>query len=201
MKKNSLSLLFIFLSLATIGQEKKNKNRHHAIAIGAGSGLTADYSFRFNDYFALTARYNLFEYSYNEYEHEIDGETILIDSSIDFKGIDVFLSIHPFKTAFRLIGGYGTYEATNVNITGSFTESVFIGDVEFNANDVGQLLIDLTWKKNLPYAGIGFGRAVPKKRVGFGLEIGTYFAGAPEFSNRTTLKLMTGKDMGMQVDA
>ena len=67
--------------------------------------------------------------------------------------------------------------------------------VEFNSDDIGELNITTVWKKTAPYAGIGFGRAVPKnKRLGFGLEIGTYFAGSPDVTLEATGLIEQTKD-------
>lgn len=188
MKKIILATFCLFLSLQMMAQEEKeSKNFKHAIGISGGTGFGIDYSFKLNEYFSFTAKYNIFDYTYEDYVYEIDGEEFSIDATADFKGYDVCVNIAPFKGAFRLIAGYGTYSASNLTIAGTFTESVFIGDVEFTPEDgAGELNIGMTWKEQLPYAGIGFGRAVPNKRVGFGLEIGTYFADSPEVSLQAT---------------
>lgn len=180
MKKTILNTLFLFLTLGVMAQEttEEKKNYRHAIGISAGTGLGVDYSFKLNDHFYLSASYHLFDYTYEDFAYEVDGENLLLDAQFDYQGIDLRLSIHPFKNGFRLVGGYGKFDRSDLLLTGSFENSVNIGDVEFTTDDIGILTIGLTWKQNLPYAGIGFGRPVPKnKRLGFGMEIGTYFAG------------------------
>lgn len=190
MKKIILNTLCLFLSFGVFAQKeefKETKNYRHAIGIGAGTGLAVDYSFKLNETFYVSARYNIFEYGVKDLEQDIDGEAFLIDADVDFKGFDIALSIHPFKNAFKLVAGYGSFQASNLQVDAAFSESLFIGDVEFTTEDIGLLSITTTWKKQVPYAGIGFGRQVPKnKRLGFGIEVGTYFAGAPEVNLQAT---------------
>lgn len=193
MKKKILTLFLAIVTISAYSQEEEaeqtveKKNRRHAIGVSAGTGVAFDYSFKLNESFSVTARYNTLSYKVEELEQEIDGEDLLIDAEIDFKNIDVFFSYYPFKSGFRLIGGVGSFSNNDVNVVATFKNSVNIGDVEFNSADIGVLDIKTKWKKIAPYAGIGFGRAIPKnKRLGFGLEIGTYFAGAPDVSLEAT---------------
>jgi hypothetical protein len=47
-------------------------------------------------------------------------------------------------------------------------------------------------KESRPYFGIGFGRAVPKKRVGFMFELGAQLHGTPEiYTNTGKLEILT----------
>lgn len=45
----------------------------------------------------------------------------------------------------------------------------------FTTDDVGNIFRYAEWDGLLPYAGIAFGRAVPKTGFGFGLELGVYY--------------------------
>lgn len=190
MKKIMLSAFCLLLSIGAIAQEdeeKKEKNYRHAIGISAGTGFSIDYAFKLNEYFSISARYNKFDYTQEGLKQEIDGENVLIDVTTDYQGYDVALSIHPFKSGLRLIAGYGKFQATDLTVSAAFAESLFIGDVEFTSDDIGLITIVSTWEKQLPYAGIGFGRTIPKnKRLNFGVELGAYFAGEPEVDLRAT---------------
>lgn len=203
MKKTILSIFCVIFAISAYSQEiepeteqeETRKNRRHAIGFSAGTGFAFDYSYKLNESFTVTARYNVLDYEVKELEQEIDGEELLIDATIDFKNIDVFFSYYPFKSGFRLIGGIGSFSNNSLNVVANFKNSVSIGDVEFNSDDIGELNITTVWKKTAPYAAIGFGRAVPKnKRLGFGLEIGTYFAGSPEVTLDATGLIEQTKD-------
>ena len=170
-----------------IAQEEEKKEYKHAIGIGAGTGLAVDYSYKLNEYFYVTARYNIFDYEHNGLEQEIDGQNMLIDVTTDFSGFDVCVSVHPFKNAFRIIAGYGSFQSTDLTIASVFADKITIGDVDFEAEEIGLLNIGMTWDKQAPYVGLGFGRAVPKnKRIGFGVEFGSYFASSPEVTLETS---------------
>tara|TARA_B100000809_G_scaffold228228_1_gene241102 strand:+ start:2479 stop:3156 length:678 start_codon:yes stop_codon:yes gene_type:complete len=188
MKKIILSTLCLFLSFGMNAQEEKEKKDYrHAVGVGFGTGLAIDYSFKLNESISFTARYNKFDNELKDFKQEIDGQNMLIDITPDFQSFDVCVSYHPFKNAFRLIAGYGSFQSSDLTVSAVFAETITIGDVEFEAEDIGLLTIGMIWKKSLPYAGIGFGRAVPKnKRLGFGVEFGSYFASSPEVTLATT---------------
>lgn len=57
---------------------------------------------------------------------------------------------------------------------------VEIGDVEAKMNQDGSVSADLKVRSVKPYVGIGFGRAIPRRRVGFRFELGALFHGKPE---------------------
>ncbi len=57
---------------------------------------------------------------------------------------------------------------------------VEIGDVEAMMNPDGSVSADLKVRSVKPYVGIGFGRAIPRRRVGFRFELGALFHGKPE---------------------
>lgn len=196
MKKIILGALCLFLSFAMMAQETSDENeqtetttqdevkkeRKHAIGISGGTGgFGADYSYKLNKSFTVTARFNKLSYTAEDVEQEIDGEDLLFDADLNFQSIDLVISYYPFKSGFRIIGGIGSFSNNELNIVAEFTESVNIGDVPFTTDEVGVISIGNKWKKTAPYLGIGFGRAIPKnKRLGFGLEMGTYFAGSPD---------------------
>ncbi len=57
---------------------------------------------------------------------------------------------------------------------------VEIGDVEAMMNPDGSVSADLKVRSVKPYVGIGFGRAIPRRRVGFRFELGALFHGTPK---------------------
>ncbi len=58
--------------------------------------------------------------------------------------------------------------------------SVEIGDVEAMMNPDGSVSADLKVRSVKPYVGLGFGRAIPRRRVGFRFELGALFHGTPK---------------------
>ena len=104
-------------------------------------------------------------------------KSILIDALVDY---------HPFKNrSFKLVGGlaYGTGDsevlAEPTIKTGTFK---FASDFEMDAEDFGKANLKVTGNAIRPYVGFGFGRAIPKRRIGFGFELGTYYSGSPKLA-------------------
>jgi hypothetical protein len=187
MKKHLILLFLLTLSFGITAQKTQEQaastsSNKHAIGIGAGTGIALDYSYKINDRFSVTSRFNILDYSVQEMEEEIDGQNILIDADVNFKNIDIIFSYYPFKTSFRLIGGVGYFTDNSLNINLSFDEKVTIGEVDFTPDQVGKITIDNEWQQIAPYAGFAFGRAVTNSKFGFAMELGTYFSGAPEVS-------------------
>jgi len=58
--------------------------------------------------------------------------------------------------------------------------SIEIGDVKAGMNSDGSVSADLKVRSVKPYVGLGFGRVIPRRRVGFRFELGALFHGTPE---------------------
>ncbi|WP_397446956.1 hypothetical protein [Polaribacter sp. R77954] len=159
------------------------KVRKNAIGVSFGTGFGFDYSRTLKkDKLYVTASYNTLVYSIDGIEQEISGEDLLVDTSLDFKNIDVKLSYHPFSNAFKIVGGIGFFSTNNINVITTFKENITVGEVEFNAADSGNLDINFDWSKTAPYVGLGFGRAVANKRLGFAFDFGSYISSSPEIT-------------------
>lgn len=171
------------------------KVRQSAIGISFGSGLGIQYSrtWKPNKLYA-TASFNSFAFTIKDLEQEINGEEMVSDADLDFKNLDVKLSYHPFSNAFKLVGGLGFFQSSNINIKTTFKNNIKVGDVEFNADDSGNLDINFNWSKTTPYLGFGFGRAVPNKRLGFAFDFGTYLSGSPKITLDATGIIEQTKD-------
>lgn len=178
-------LLLTICALFTLGvaNAQETKERQHAIGLSAGTGFGVDYSYKLNDHFYATARYGVLKYKHEDYEYEIDGENMSVDGEFDFGHVDALVSIAPFGKGFRFVLGAGYFTSSQVDVDMTFTESVFIGDVEFTPDETGEIFINAEWDNLLPYFGIAFGKPVPKTGFGFGLELGTYYdADGPKMS-------------------
>lgn len=159
------------------------KVRKNAIGVSFGTGFGFDYSRTWKqDKLYITASFNSLPYTINGIEQEISGEELLVDTSIDFQNIDLKLSYHPFSNAFKLVGGIGFFQSSNLNIFTTFKNNIVVGEVEFTSADSGNLDINFNWSETAPYLGLGFGRAVPNKRLGFSFDFGTYFSSSPEIT-------------------
>ncbi len=163
--------------------EDAPKVRKNAIGVSFGTGFGFDYSRALKqDKLYVTASYNTLVYSIDGIEQEVSGEDLLVDTSLDFNNIDLKLSYHPFSNAFKIVGGIGFFSSNNLNVFTTFKENIMVGEVEFNAADSGNLDINFNWSQTAPYIGLGFGRAVPNKRLGFAFDFGTYVSSSPEIT-------------------
>lgn len=129
----------------------------------------------------------------------------------------VLLDFYPFKkSSFHLTGGF---YAGNQDVIKAYTDNgelkavtdynnIALNNPQFNLPQLGLELGDylLTPDENgnvnaeirtngfKPYLGIGFGRAVPKKRLGFRFDMGVQFWGTPKvYCNDIELK---AEDLG-----
>lgn len=200
MKKIITTLLFSILIYGNqYAQEEMTEDslkvRKNAFGVSFGTGFGFDYSRTWKENkLYLTASFNSFVYSINDIEKEISGENLLINSDLDFKNLDVKISYHPFSNAFKLVGGIGFFSSSNINVKTTFKDNITVGEVEFNSDDSGSLDIDVNWSKTAPYLGLGFGRAVPNKRLGFAFDFGTYFSSSPEITLDATGIIERSKD-------
>lgn len=186
-------LTFLFLStIFTLGicaqetsddfddfEKKENKN---AIGISGGLGYGFDYSRKLSDKFFVTLGYNALSVEQEDLEFELDGEDLLANVLVDFANIDLKFSYHPFGNAFKLVAGAGYFTSGRLNLNTRFAESTMVGEIEFTSDDIGEIDIDFNWSEIAPYVGIGFGRPVSKKGIGFAFNAGTYYSQSPDIT-------------------
>lgn len=153
-------------------------------AIGINSGLPGvgiDFARKINDHFMLRLQGNYLKYALNDYEANIDGTNVLIDANVDFFNTDLLLDIHPFKaSSFKFVLGAGYFFNQDISGSMQFADEVKINDIVFTPDEAGTIGISNHWEPFAAYGGIGFGRAVPNKRIGFGIDLGTYYLGEPK---------------------
>lgn len=65
---------------------------------------------------------------------------------------------------------------------------VEIGDVKVMTNPDGSVGADLKVRSVKPYVGLGFGRPIPRRRVGFRFELGALFHGSPKVVSNNLLE-------------
>ena len=66
-----------------------------------------------------------------------------------------------------------------------------VGDTHVRMNEDGSVAADLKVRSVRPYVGLGFGRAIPKRRVGFRFELGAMFHGTPKIVSDNVTNLDT----------
>lgn len=186
--KISIFLLFmcLFVSANLQAQEESpelTKINPGKYAIGINSGLPGvgiDFARKINAHFMLRLQGNYLKYALNDFEANVDGTNVLINANVDFFNSDLLLDIHPFKSSsFKFVLGAGYFFNQEISTSMKFNDEMYINDILFTADEVGTIGISNHWEPIVAYGGIGFGRAVPNRRIGFGIDLGTYYLGEP----------------------
>lgn len=185
---------------------KKTKNHAIGFSVGYGVGLgtgtahdyAIDYSYKFNKNFSLTGRFHLLDVQESERSMDvffIESDADFQHIDVDFKNFDVFFSWYPLGSSFRIIGGFGYFFDSFLEMHSSFEESIIIEGIELRPRSTmhwwasetrtGEIEIQMEWPSIAPYFGIGFGRAVPKNSE-LGLEIGAYLRKPPNIEARVS---------------
>lgn len=139
------------------------------------------------------------------------SEKVKISGDLQRTMMDVKLSVYPFggNSTFFVAGGFSfgsekmatlnghsdaiqeairTYPAFKNLILNSVSAELDKYNVKFDEN--GDVNGDVRVKKVRPYVGLGFGRLIPKNRVGFRFELGCQFMGKMKvYQNDTEVKI------------
>ena len=66
-----------------------------------------------------------------------------------------------------------------------FSDEIYIEDSKIYVKDIMNLDASIGINKVKPYIGLGFGRAVPKRRVGFSMDLGALYQSSPLLTSNT----------------
>jgi hypothetical protein len=124
-------------------------------------------------------------FNLTNYEYLFDSTTLLVNASLKLGAVGLLFDFHPFGNAFKITIG-GTYLLYDISATANVRDSVKQNKVVLSPKEFGDIKVGLVPQGFAPYIGIGFGRAIPNKRVGFGFDLGTYYMNTPELSFKTT---------------
>jgi len=137
----------------------------------------------------LTARVGA---SYLAFRSALDVKTGAEGGSLNIQP-DLVLGIgqatlkwHPFFSkkkhlarSFFLTAGAGYTWRPDFNLTLRATETIRFGGMEITPEHIGTVQTGLSYRNLMGYGGLGFGRSIPRRRVGFGFELGSYVLSSP----------------------
>lgn len=147
----------------------------------------------------------------SESEIEVQGKTSLAAGHL-------LVDLYPFKTSFRVtVGAYiGSSDIISVynkedGLLQDITDfnrgkdkkdqiGLELGDYKLTPDDKGNVEASIRVNSFRPYLGIGFGRAVPRNRIGCQFDLGVQFWGSPAIylqDHKLTEEDMGGDDGGM----
>jgi hypothetical protein len=196
MKIKNYVIYFFLVSfcLQSYAQDKKEiKERKNAIGVSFGtSGIGFNYARKLSPKLNAMVTYH----TLNLKNKEVDVSSFLDNDDVNFLGsakstiIDLGAEYLPFKkSSFKLAFGVGFLSDVSINGQITYKESIQVGDVIVSSQDIGKVVINSKWSGAAPFVGFGFGRAIPKNKLGFGIDIGTYIAKSPKV-NLTADKLL-----------
>ncbi|MFY8019667.1 MAG: hypothetical protein ACOVP1_00665 [Bacteroidia bacterium] len=190
MRKTFLIMLILCLYLGELKASNKYFKKYHSSEIpphrkglavslsggtlGAGIGIHKGLS----PHFAIRASY--FSGNLNQKaETSFGSDAVSLDANIKVGAVGLFLDMHPSKYSsfhFRtgLVYNFNNYQ---VDITPKGNQNY--GFIEYTPAQVGTITFDIKGANYAPYLGIGFGRAIPKRRLGFGFDMGAFYHGDP----------------------
>ncbi|PIV97606.1 MAG: hypothetical protein COY55_07850 [Flavobacteriaceae bacterium CG_4_10_14_0_8_um_filter_31_99] len=209
MKKIISIVMFCLLYFESqYSQEKKEldsvKVRKNAIGISAGiPGFGFDYARKLSTKLSGKFRYSTFKMDdFDAGEIDVNGNMVNGSVSIESNIIDFLVEFLPFKnSSFKLVGGVGVINKLNINVFMVYDNSVTFGDVVLDKEDYGDVNLGFSWDSSVaPYLGLGFGRAVPNSRLGFGIEAGSYFTSSPLMTLEATKLLAPTADQIEEVN-
>ncbi|MBU3011860.1 hypothetical protein KO506_10630 [Polaribacter vadi] len=190
MKNYFICILFAAIALNTYSQEEEEvPEKKNALAISAGlPGFGVEYARKLTPHLNAKVAYHFFKLEDFEIEDvEIKSDIVDILANLDVSIVDIGIEYLPFKkSSFKLTAGLGVLNKVNLNAVATYNEEIVFGDVIITNEDAGQIIADVTWTDVAPYVGIGFGRAIPKNRLGFGIEFGSYITSSPEIDLNAT---------------
>ena len=208
MKKVILSIALAMMTVsAMFAQSEKSKyglaNRI-GIGVGAGTeGIGVDVSTCLTKYFGVRAGLN-FMPDINiktdvDIEPNVDnlpplsGEdaTLNVKGSLKRTSFDLKLDCYPTGGSFFVTAGFSVGGEKLVQVTGhsdyiqnnmALAENygIQIGDYNIPFDENGDVNGGLKVNNFRPYLGLGFGRLIPKHRIGFRFEMGVQFHGKPK---------------------
>ncbi|GLB50741.1 hypothetical protein [Neptunitalea lumnitzerae] len=190
--KLNIFLILGFFTLCSVAQTdidlelESKKKKDFALAInGSALGVGAEIGMSLNEQFSLRLRGNYLnlENAMTGEEEVIGGEDFLVDAGPKSTQFDLSIEYLPFRSSsFKLVGGLGYFIEGDLSVRSNNVSGYSYKEMQIQAEDVGSVIFNIDYSGIAPYLGFGFGRAIPRKRVGVGFEIGTFYLGEPEGS-------------------
>lgn len=90
------------------------------------------------------------------------------------------LKWRPFRRgSFFVVGGLGYTWHPNLSFVITAQDKLNLDGLELTPEDVGTVNLGFRWHPVVGYLGWGFGRTLPRRRLGVGFEMGVYYLGRP----------------------
>lgn len=110
--------------------------------------------------------------------------TVDMEGKINLYNGKILADYFPCNNAFFITGGLYFGKRDIISMEGDSETDLIWGD-HIIPSENGRVKATLKINGARPYLGVGFGNAIPNKRVGFRLELGAMFQGTPKLYNTT----------------
>lgn len=192
-------------SFAQLDPDEMGFFNHVSLGVSAGTdGIGISLAAPMGQHFGLRAGYNFLpKFSYDT-TLDLGSSSAFTTNEVKLKGelnmgdFHVLVDYYPFtSSSFHLTAGayFGKDKFVSVGNTAPFVKESYWGNagIELGTTETiystytmvsdpntGDVNADLKVNSFKPYVGIGFGRAVPRKRIGLQFDLGVQFWGTPE---------------------
>ncbi|MCG9881267.1 MAG: hypothetical protein MH472_11775 [Bacteroidia bacterium] len=157
--------------------EKELPKRHLGISANAGTtGFGGSLNIKLAKKIELTVGYSMMNVS-GKLQTTFDNQTV--DLTVENKNnyASIIFNLYPsVNSSFHFLLG-AINSGNNFAIKAISADSQEYGKITFSPDQLGKLDFNLKGAEWMPIAGIGFGRAIPNKRIGFGLDLGAAYWG------------------------
>ncbi len=189
---------------------QKEQGLFNRLSVGVSAstmGIGVDASTTLNRYFMLRAGIDIMPGITFDTDVDVDvpsGSNSTSETTVNLEGAlkrtqaSLLLSVYPFKrSSFFITGGAYFGGDKLVKIKGHSPElqdlydrygeqaGIIIGDYKLPIDENGNVSGGIKVSGFRPYLGLGLGRAVPHKRLGFMFELGVQFHGTPKVYSDT----------------
>jgi hypothetical protein len=180
----SLFLLYVCLiSYSNVTKAQSLSGSSHKLGLSLNLGTTPglDIGYAISPKIIARLGYSYFKYNTNT-TAKTSGEDVKLGGDANVSIASLSFEYHPFKrSSFKLIGGASYFDKGQIALVVTPTGTYKFGSTSFSPEDLGNVQFTVDYgKQYAPFAGIGFGRTVPKRRVGFGFEVGSYYTQTPK---------------------
>ncbi len=231
MKKFSVACFLLIAGAGSTVSAQGNNERETgifnslAIGVSAGTpGIGIDVASPIGSYLALRAGISFMPNFTFSTDVDVDGDwesytgptDINVEGSTGRTSGELLLNVYPFKSSSFFVCGGAYFGGKNIiKIKGHSDEladlvsagknaGIEIGDYSIPVDENGNVSGGLKVASFRPYLGLGFGRAVPRKRLGFMFELGVQFHKTPEVyadnADLTSLNEMADNDFSDIID-
>lgn len=148
-----------------------------------GCGVETGFMYKAIPQIGLRVYINYFSFKQSQNLELDKGSSIDIYPDIKTFVLGSFMDYHPFKKKiFRLTAGLSYEVIQNYQVAFSSASGLNLGGLQIASDDFGNINLGMKWNTLRPYIGFGFGRAIMKKRLGVGFDMGVAYMGSPKLS-------------------